>query len=195
MIYRKITSVILIFLSLLLIGFTSVKDSNINKKYENFSLYDYNNKPHSLEDLSNKKGIVIIFVSTQCPVSNAYNMRMANLFSKHGNDFSFVGINSNKSEDIEKIKKHSEENKLDFTILKDINNVIADKFGASFTPEVYVLSNNFELIYHGRIDDSRREDSVEISDLDNTLSQILNGKEVTTKETKAFGCSIKRVGK
>jgi hypothetical protein len=120
---------------------------------------------------------------------------MANLFSKYGNDFSFVGINSNKNEDVEKIKKHSAENNLEFTILKDVNSIVADKFEASVTPEVYVLNNNFDLIYHGRIDDSRRAENVEISDLDNTLSQVLNGKEVAVKETKAFGCSIDRDGK
>ena len=163
------------------------------KKYENFSLYDYNNKIHSLEDYSNKKGIVILFISTQCPVSNAYNERMAELFDEYGSNFEFFGINSNKNEDISKIKEHSKANNLDFVILKDSNNVIADKFEASFTPEVYVLNNDFLQLYHGRIDDSRREEEIEEKDLMNALNQILKGEEVTVKETKAFGCTIKRI--
>lgn len=192
---RKKIIALIISLTFLLLGSIFAEDLNVDKKYENFSLYDYNNKLYSLEGLSSKKGIVIIFISTQCPVSNAYNIRMTNLYNKYGNDFSFIGINSNKNEDIQTIKEHSTGNNLDFIILKDVNNKIADIFEASFTPEVYVLGNDFDLIYHGRIDDSRRAENVEISDLDNTLSQILNGKEVSVKETSAFGCSIKRVGK
>ena len=48
-------------------------------------------------------------------------------------------------------------------------------------------------VYHGRIDDSRREDDVEVKDLRNALDEIMNGEEVSVKNTKAFGCSIKRV--
>jgi hypothetical protein len=146
-------------------------------------LYDYNNKIHSLNDFTTKNGIVILFIATKCPVSNAYNSRMAELFNDLGSKFSFIGINSNKQEDIPNIKEHAIENNLDFVILKDSNNVIADRFEASFTPEVYVLNNQFEQLYHGRIDDSRRESGVKEKDLRNALSEILSGKEVTIKET------------
>jgi peroxiredoxin len=88
---------------------------------------------------------------------------------------------------------HAEENGLTFTILKDENNVVADEFDASFTPEVYVLSSDFNILYHGRIDNSKNEDDITTKDLENALNEILAGKEVTTKATKAFGCSIKRV--
>ena len=118
---------------------------------------------------------------------------MAKLFSEYSSDFSFIGINSNKSENIEEIKQHSEDNDLDFVILKDNKNIIADKFDASYTPEVYVLSNDFEQLYHGRIDDSRKAQNVEEKDLSNALNQIANGEEVSVKKTKAFGCTIKRV--
>ncbi len=185
----------MVFIFVLFLGFTQLNNNPDIKSYENFSLYDYNNNLHSLKDFSNKKGIVILFVSTQCPVSNAYNTRMASLFEKYGSEFAFIGINSNKQEDIAEIKKHAADNKLNFVILKDSSNIIADKFEASVTPEVYVLNNNFNLLYHGRIDDSRREDKVEIHDLSNVLNSIKSGKEVSVKETKAFGCSIKRIRK
>lgn len=166
-----------------------------SKIFENFSLYDYNNKIYSLKDFADKQGIVMIFISIQCPVSNAYNSRMNELFTNYNGKFSIIGINSNKQEDVEKIKEHAKDNGLDFVILKDSNNIIADKFNASSTPEVYVLSNDYELLYHGRIDDSRRPEDINVKDLQNALNEIAAGKEVTTKETKAFGCSIKRVDK
>jgi len=96
---------------------------------------------------------------------------------------------------IEEIKKHAAENKFTFPVLKDWQNVIADKFGASFTPEVYLLNSRFEILYHGRIDDSRRENEVKSRDLKNALDEILTGKPVSVSETKAFGCTIKRVNK
>ena len=182
-------------LVILLTGSYLLKNNSEQKVYESFSLYDSFNKLYSIEDFANKKAIVIIFVSTQCPVSNAYNSRMETLNKDFGSEFSIIGINSNKQEDIAKIKQHAADNNLNFVILKDSNNVIADKFEASATPEVYVLNNNLEQLYHGRIDDSRKNENVEVSDLRNVLSEIKAGKDISVSETKAFGCSIKRVKK
>jgi peroxiredoxin len=185
-----------LFLIILLISLTSSLLLESEKKvFKNFSLYDVNNNLYSLEDFADKKGILILFISVQCPISNDYNSRMAELFDEFGNTFSFVGINSNKSENIEEIKEHASENNLKFKILKDSNNVVADIFEASFTPEIYVLNNKYELLYHGRIDDSKREENIEVKDLQNALSEIKAGKEVSVKKTKAFGCTIKRVSK
>lgn len=165
-------------------------------KYEDFKLKDYNGKEHSLSDYKDSKAIVVMFVATQCPVSNAYNERMEKLFQDYkSKGVAFIGINSNKQESVSEIKQHAADNNLTFTILKDEKNVIADKFGASFTPEIYVLNGKLELLYHGRIDDSRKEADVTVKDLRNSLDEILSGKEVSVKNTKAFGCTIKRVEK
>ena len=164
--------------------------------YNNFSLNDYNGKEFSLSDFKESKAIVVMFIATQCPVSNDYNERMAKVYAEYKDKgVTFLGINSNKQEDVEEIKEHAAENGLDFIILKDNNNVIADVFEASFTPEIYVLSPGFELLYHGRIDDSRKKSNVEKQDLRLALDEILAGKEVSVKKTKAFGCTIKRVKK
>lgn len=164
--------------------------------YENFKLTDYNGKAHSLSDYKDARAIVIMFVSTQCPVSNAYNERMEKLFEDYKDKgIAIIGINSNKQETATDIKQHAEEHNLKFTILKDEKNVIADRFGASSTPEIYVLNNKFKQLYHGRIDDSRKEAEVTQKDLRAALDEILDGKEVAVKNTKAFGCSIKRVEK
>lgn len=182
-------------LATLLSGSSPIIKSSESKSYDKFSLSDYNNKLYSLEDFTNKRAIVIMFVSTNCPVSNAYNGRMAQIEKDLGDEFAFVGINSNKNENIAEIKQHAADNNLKFVILKDSNNVVADKFEASFTPEVYVLNNDLELLYHGRIDDSRKIENVSVSDLRNVLNEIKMGKKISVTETKAFGCSIKRVSK
>ncbi len=162
---------------------------------ENFFLNDYNGKKISLTDFKDSKAIVLMFISTQCPVSNAYNERMASLYNDYNSkNITILGINSNKAETPEDIKEHAQEQKFGFDILKDVNNVIADKFQASHTPEVYVIHPvTFTVLYHGRIDDSQREAKVQSKDLRVALDEIIAGKSVTNRETKAFGCSIKRV--
>ena len=164
-------------------------------KVENFKLKDYNGREYQLSDFKNSKSVVLMFISTQCPVSNAYNERMARLFKEYKEKgIAFLGINSNNEESVDEIRKHAAEHNLGFPILKDENNVVADKFSASVTPEIYVLNGKFELLYHGRIDDSRREKDVSTSDLRMALDNIIAGRGVKVTTTKAFGCSIKRVG-
>lgn len=186
----------LVALALLGIIFSNLILAGDLKKAESFSLKDYNGKLYSLADFKNSKAIVLIFVSTQCPVSNAYNERMAKLYNQYKDkNVKILGINSNKAETSDEIKKHATEKNLQFAILKDENNIVADKFEASSTPEAYVLNGNLEVVYHGRIDDNRKAEDVQASDLSVALDEILAGKAVSNPKTKAFGCSIKRVSK
>ncbi len=165
------------------------------KKYD-FSLTDYNGKKHALSDYGKSNAVAVIWVSSRCPVSIAYNGRMEALYKEFkAKGIAFIGINSNKMEGADEVKEHAHKNGLTFPIVKDPNNVVADRYEASVTPEVYLFSNKWNLLYHGRIDDSRREGSVTSRDFFNVLTAVVSGKPVPVKETKAFGCSIKRVKK
>lgn len=187
------SSILLNSIPLILTFFSFAFQQNPNK-YDNFTLKDYKGNEHSLSDYKNSKAIVIIFVATECPVSNAYNERMEKIFEDYKDKgITLLGINSNKAESVSDIRSHAVKNNLSFTILKDEKNIIADKFKASFTPEVFVLSSDFNLLYHGRIDDSQKEKDVNTNDLRQTLDEILNGKSVSNPKTKAFGCTIKRI--
>lgn len=187
---KIIAALFLIPLILLNLNFKS-EPSKVN----NFKLKDYNGKMHSLSDYNDSKAIVLMFVSVQCPVSNAYNSRMANIYEKYKNkNITFLGINSNKTESIESVKEHAQKQDLDFPILKDEKNIIADELEASVTPEIYILTpDDYKILYHGRIDDSRNENNVSSKDLEKALNEILSGKEISNPRTKAFGCTIKRV--
>lgn len=172
-------------------GSISVADKNIF--VQDFALKDYQNKEYKLSDFTNSKAVVLIFISTRCPWSNAYNERIAALAGEYSEkNIQFLSINSNQLESIEEIKNHSMENNFTFPVLKDTNNIAADLLHASVTPEVYVLGPNRQVLYHGRIDNSRDESQVTTKDLKNTLEEILRGEKVSVTETKAFGCSIKR---
>jgi len=165
----------------------------IGATIEDFTLPDVDNKDRSLKSLAGKNGTVLLFIAVQCPVSNAYNERMEKLAADYkAKGIAVVGINSNVAEDAAAVKAHAAEHKLSFLILKDPGNKIADRLGASVTPEAYFLDASNKLLYHGRIDNSRNAAQVESNDLRNALDSALAGKAVEKTEAKAFGCSIKR---
>lgn len=165
----------------------------IGATIEDFTLPDVDNKERSLKSLAGKNGTVLLFISVQCPVSNAYNERMEKLAQDYkAKGIAVIGINSNVAEDAAAAKAHAAENKLSFPILKDPGNRIADKLGAQVTPEAYFLDAGNKLVYRGRIDNARNAAQIESNDLRNAIDATLAGKAVEKAEAKAFGCSIKR---
>ena len=169
----------------------------MDKEVPNFTLKDATDKEHSLKDLSHeKKATVVMFISTQCPVSNDYNERIVALYNGYKDQsVQFIGINSNRNESVEEIAEHNTTNKFSFLVLKDLRNELADKFGARRTPEVYLLDEKRILRYRGAIDNSQK--NPETHYLRETLDLVVAGKEIPEdrKKTKAFGCTIKRVRK
>lgn len=165
----------------------------IGATIEDFTLPDTDGKEQSLKSLRGKNGSVLIFVSVQCPVSNAYNERMEKLaqdFKARG--ITVIGINSNVTEAADSVKSHAAAHSLTFPILKDPGNKIADRLGATKTPEAYVLDGNNKLVYHGRIDNSREASGVNSSELRVALESLLAGKPIEKTTAMAFGCTIKR---
>ncbi len=158
-----------------------------------FTINNYDNNTYTLSQ-SGGNATVVMFWSTECPYVQPYTERINSLateFSSQG--IVFWGINSNKTESVEVVEKHAAGKAYPFAMLKDVNNVVADQFGAERTPEVFVIDNStMKVIYHGRIDDDRDADKVTSQDLKNALTQFLNGETITVSETKAFGCTIKR---
>jgi len=190
--------------SLVIIGFAAIAGSGRNSNdfpappaigttIDDFRLPDADGKEHSLNSLKGKNGTVLIFIATKCPVSNAYNERMEKLAQDYkARGVNVVGINSNVTEPAAEVKSHAAEKHLTFTILKDDGNKIADRLGATRTPEVYALDGSGKLVYHGRIDNSQRLEGVSANDLRNALDEMLAGKPVTKTGGAAFGCTIKR---
>ena len=199
----NIRKVSILFASLLLVTAAVVASSGrsnevpappaIGATIEDFTLPDANGTEHALKSLKGKNGTVLLFISVQCPVSNAYNERMEKLAQDYTDKgIAIIGINSNVAEDAAAVKAHAAEKGLTFTILKDAGNKVADKLGATRTPEAYFLDNNNKLIYHGRIDNSQNSSAIESNDLRQALDSTLSGKTVEKPEAKAFGCTIKR---
>ena len=168
----------------------------IGGKVPNLKLQTLAGAAAQLHSLNGQNGTLLLFVATKCPVSNDYNERMAALATDYtSRGFAVIGINSNKTEPADEVSKHAAERGLAFTIVKDPENVVADYFGASFTPEAYLFDRDWTLRYHGRIDDSRNAANITSQDLRTAMDALQGSKAVPVAETKAFGCTIKRVNK
>ncbi|HEY6045014.1 MAG TPA: thioredoxin family protein [Pyrinomonadaceae bacterium] len=201
---KKRFAIYLVLASFLVIALAAVAGSGrsnadvpappaIGATIDDFKLPDTDGKEHSLKSLMGKKGVVLLFIATKCPVSNAYNERMEQLAQDYkSKGVTVIGINSNFTEPVTEVKSHAAEKHLTFTILKDEGNKIADRLGANRTPEAYVLDTNNKLVYHGRIDNSQRPEGITSNDLRDALDEMIAGKAVTKTGGAAFGCSIKR---
>jgi peroxiredoxin len=161
-----------------------------------FTLTTVDGKTFSLADAARShKAVVVMFIATKCPYSNAYNDRMRDMaaaYEKQG--VLFAGINSNKTEPAAEVIAHAKQHGFGFSLMKDPDNKVADLYDARHTPEIFVVDPDGKVRYHGRIDENYEEPAkVASPDLKNALDALLAGKPIAKAETKAFGCSIKRV--
>ncbi len=169
-------------------------------KIDSFQLRDYRGAERSLKDFADRKLVVVAFLGTECPVAKLYAPRLAELAKEYGpKGVAVVGVNANQQDSVSDIDRHAKEHKLDFPILKDVGNVVADRFGAQRTPEVFVLDKDRVVRYRGRIDDQYGVGYVKSKpgrrDLACALDELLDGKPVSTPATEAAGCFIGRVKK
>ena len=91
--------------------------------------------------------------------------------------------------------EHRQAHAFAFPVYKDAGNAVADRFGASVTPETFVIGSDGVVRYHGYIDDSLNAARIQNQGLRKALDAVLAGQPVSMGETKAFGCTIKRAKK
>ena len=186
-----LSSVILAIFTFISIAVVSA-DIAIGSKVENFTLPDTNGKQQSLDGLKGSNGTVVVFLSAQCPVVKGYNDRINQIAADYqAKGINFIGINSNATEDDAWVKSHAEQN-YKFPMLKDKGNKLADKLGATTTPEVYYLDKDNVLLYHGAVDNDRSGKTITEPYLKTAFDASLSGKKIEKANTNAVGCSIKR---
>jgi peroxiredoxin len=171
------------------------QEFKVGSQVTDFPLTQLNGSPTAFSALKGNVTLVI-FISVQCPVSNSYNDRMKALYQDYAaKGVKFIVINANRTEPAPAVAEHAQAHSFPFTVYKDENNIVADKFGATVTPETYVIDASGTIRYHGSIDDSMNPSRVTSQRLRQALDAVLAGKEPPQTETKAFGCTIKRVQK
>lgn len=168
----------------------------VGSTLEDFKLSDISGKEQSFESLKGEKGTVIVFLSAQCPVVKGYNERVNQIAADYqSKGISFIGIYPNATESLEYVKAEAEKAGYKFPLLLDTGAVLADKLGATVTPEVYFFDPKNILLYHGAIDNSRDGQNITSSFLRLAFDSSLAGRKIEKTRINAFGCSIKRNAK
>ena len=161
-----------------------------------FSLKGVDEKVHSLFDFQGKEGLLILFICNHCPYVKAKIDVMVNLHVKWREKIAFVGINSNdpqyEGEGMDNMKVFARERNMKFPYLLDNTQEIAKAYGATCTPDPFLFDKDFNLVFHGRIDDAL-EPGQEIKEntMDENIKKLISG-DIISKELKpSMGCSIK----
>lgn len=166
--------------------------------FREYKLDNNYGKQVALQDFSDSPIVVLAFLGTECPLAKLYGPKLEGMSQEFADDnVAFIGISSNKQDSLTELTAYVHRHQINFPILKDVGNRLADALGATRTPEVFVFDRDRSLRYHGRIDDQYgvgySREKTEDSDLRNAISELLAGKEVSKPETKAIGCIIGRV--
>ena len=163
-----------------------------------FSLLDTAGRAHTAAEWAGKRAVVLLFVSTDCPLSNRYvpeMNRIANAYAARG--VAFYAVQGDATVPLAEVQQHVKAFSYTFPYLLDPEESLASFTGATATPQAAVLSPSGALLYLGRID-NRLEDfgqerlQVTEFDLRDALDAILAGKSVPHPRTKALGCAITR---
>jgi peroxiredoxin len=153
----------------------------------------------SLTDIRKENGTLLIFTSNTCPWVHAWEDRYNEVARiAEANRIGVVFVNPNEAtraqgESMDDMKARAEKNGYGFTYAMDADHKLADAYGATRTPHVYLMDKTNTLVYVGAIDDnSRNAAAVEKRYLSDALSQVGKGHVVTTTTSRALGCTIKR---
>jgi hypothetical protein len=142
------------------------------------------------------RATVLLFVSTDCPISNRYAPEVKRLhakFSSRGVAFWLVYANAAESDEV--VQEHANAFGFPGRILRDPRHALVRLAGVSVTPEAAVFGSNRQILYQGRIDDRYVDFGVDRPaatrhDLEEALGAVLAGKPMPEPRTKAIGCFL-----
>jgi peroxiredoxin len=179
----------------------------IGSKAPDFKLKGIDNKFYTLKSFSKAKILVIIFSATHCPTAQAYEERIKSIQSDYqSKGVKVVMINPNNplavcleemgysemGDSFSDMKQRAKDQSFNFPFLNDGDEQkTAMAYGPVATPHVFIFDSQRILRFCGRIDDKEKIGTATQFDTRNAIDALLEGKEVSVKETKVFGCSIK----
>lgn len=140
------------------------------------------------------KAVVLVFVRTDCPVSNRYAPEIRRLSAKYEKSAAFWLVYPDRKESSEQIRKHLQEYSYAIPALRDPQRSLVKESQAQVTPEVAVFDTMHRLEYHGRIDDlyqdlGRARPVATTHELDEAITAVLNGKTPPVNQP-GVGCYI-----
>lgn len=170
----------------------------IGAQAPNFNLPGVDGQEYTLDSFADKKAVVVIFSCNHCPVVVDNEDRMIKLQSDYADKgVGLVAIGPNNAEthpadSFENMKARAREKGFNFPYLRDETQEVAKAYGATRTPEIFLLDADHKVVYHGRIDDGpKSEAEVSRHDLREALDSLLAGEEIEVPLTEPVGCTIK----
>jgi len=144
---------------------------------------------------SQPSGTVLLFVRTDCPISNRGAPELRRLAASFGSRFQFWLVYPDADAQAEAVRQHVSEYQLPGQPLLDSGHALVRLAQATVTPEAAVFNAQRQLVYHGRIDDrfielgqARPEPTVR--DLEQALAAVAAGRLPPVASTRAIGCAI-----
>jgi peroxiredoxin len=165
-----------------------------------FKLKGIDGNTYSLEDFSEGKTLLVVFICNHCPYVKARIGDLVDLQSKFSkNELRIVGINSNDpnydNEGFDNMFKFGRDYKLNFPYLIDESQTIAKTYGAVCTPDPFLFDDRRRLAYHGRINDAvDPQMSPKVPILEDNIKNLLSGTAIEKDFLPSIGCSIKWIG-
>ena len=167
-----------------------------------FSLKNIDGSTVSLSDYSQEKGVIVIFSCNPCPYVIAYEDRMIalhNEFAPQGYPVVFINPNDpvqQPADAVDKMRERAEAKGYPFPYLVDEGQHVYPAYGATRTPEVFLLKNNgngnFVVAYTGTVDDNYQDAAaVQVPYVANAVNALLAGNNPNPATTVAIGCGIK----
>ena len=160
---------------------------------------DVSGKEVAMKDALKAKGILVMFSCNTCPYvikNQQRTIAIADYAQKM--KVGVIVLNSNEAQRIEDdsfdaMKDYAKEQKYNWNYVLDKNNEVADAFGANRTPECFLFDKDLKLVYHGAIDDNPSDaTAVNRQHLKEAINELVAGKDISVKESKSVGCTIKR---
>ncbi len=167
-----------------------------------FELENIDGKNISLADYKDNKGFIVVFTCNTCPYAKMYEKRIMDLDVKYASrGFPVIAINPNDVEQqpgdsMSEMQKRAKDKGYTFPYLRDDSQQVANSYGATKTPHVYVLNEEstgkYKIEFIGAIDDSPRDASdVEKTFVEDAVEALLAGEKPKVTTARAIGCTIK----
>ncbi len=165
----------------------------------NLKMKNIDNKDVSMQDAKKENGVLVMFSCNTCPyvIKNQERTLTISEFAVK-NKVGVIILNSNEAyrgdeDSFDAMKSYAKEQGYKWNYVVDENHEVADAFGANRTPECFLFDKNLKLVYHGAIDDSPSDvTAVKRIHLQEAITELVAGKDVTVKESRSVGCTIKR---
>ena len=181
--------------------------ADIGEPAPDFTLEAADGETHSLSDFEGKY-VVLEWLNFECPfVGKHYGSGNMQALQEKYTDEGVVWLSIVSSAPgkqgyyppDEMVKQKKRHNGNMTAILMDPDGTVGKTYGATVTPHMYVINSDGELVYRGGIDDKPTTDEADIEGatnyVDRALTAVMNGEEVSPKQAKPYGCTIKYASK